>query len=205
MASVSASATDVSLLLKLRKSPQDQLAWAEFARRYGRRVFSWCRQWGLQEVDAEDVTQNVLMILTEKLREFDYDPSGSFRAWLKTVAQHAWYRYRERQDRAGRASGDSRVMEFLHQLEARDDFAKKLEEEFDCELRDLALLRVAQRVEPKTWSAFEMQVLEQRSSTETAHTLGIPIAMVYVAKSRVLKMLQEEVEWLESSIGQESS
>jgi len=50
-----------------------------------------------------------------------------------------------------------------------------------------------------------MQVLEQRSSAETAHTLGIPIAMVYVAKSRVLKMLQEEVEWLESSIGQESS
>ena len=36
------------------------------------------------------VTQIVLLKLATKLRDFAYDPSRSFRAWLKTVAQHAW-------------------------------------------------------------------------------------------------------------------
>jgi DNA-directed RNA polymerase specialized sigma24 family protein len=42
-----------------------------------------------------------------------------------------------------------------------------------------------------------MLVIEQRTSTETAESLGIPVALVYVAKSRVLKMLQEEIQRLE--------
>ena len=37
----------------------------------------------------EDVTQRVLMQLAVKIRRFAYDPSRSFRAWLKTLTQHA--------------------------------------------------------------------------------------------------------------------
>lgn len=192
-----ASATDVSLLLRLRQEPVDQRAWSEFVQRYGRRIYQWCRQWRLQEVDAEDVTQNVLLILAEKLRRFEYDPTGSFRAWLKTVTQHAWSRLREHQRRVGLVSGDSEGRAIFARIEARDDLVKKLEDEFDCELRDLAMLRVAQRVESHTWRAFQMLVIEQRTSTETAESLGIPVALVYVAKSRVLKMLQEEIQRLE--------
>ena len=204
MAQLSASATDVSLLLRLQRDPGDQRAWVDFVRRYGRRIFVWCRQWRLQEADAEDVTQNVLLILAEKLRNFEYDPSGSFRAWLKTVAHHAWSRYLERQRRAGQASGDSQVLTLLDSLAARDDLARKLEEEFDRELLELAMLRVAQRVESNTWRAFHLLTVEHRSSTETAAMLGMPVAMVYVAKSRVLKMMQEEVRSLEACHTRES-
>ena len=72
---VHADATSLSLLLRLRRSPADQSAWREFVARYGRRIFLWCRQWDLQEADAEDVTQNVLAILAERLRTFEYDPA----------------------------------------------------------------------------------------------------------------------------------
>jgi RNA polymerase sigma-70 factor (ECF subfamily) len=197
MGKVAGSATDFSLLLRLQKDPADQAAWHDFVQRYGRRVYAWCRQWRLQEADAEDVTQNVLLILAEKLRAFTYDPGGSFRAWLKTVSQHSLARYLDGQRRAGRGSGDSAVVTQLDSLEAREDLARKLEEEFDRELLDLALLRVGQRVEAHTWEAFRLVALEGLAGADAAARLSMPLAMVYVAKSRVQKMIQEEIRLLE--------
>jgi RNA polymerase sigma-70 factor (ECF subfamily) len=192
-----ASATDVSLLLLLRQDPTDQVAWGNFVKRYGRRIYLWCRQWQLQEADAEDVTHNVLLILAEKLREFQYDPKGSFRAWLKTVTHHAWSKYVTSQQRPGQGSGDSRTLGLLHSLESRDDLATKLEEEFDRELLELAMLRVAQRVETRTWRAFQLLALQGLSGADVAAALDIPIGTVYVAKSRVQNMIKEEIQQLE--------
>jgi hypothetical protein len=39
----------------------------------------------LQEADAEDV----LLKLNSRITSFAYDASGSFSAWLKTLAHHA--------------------------------------------------------------------------------------------------------------------
>ncbi|AWM42100.1 RNA polymerase sigma factor RpoE [Gemmata obscuriglobus] len=192
-----ASGTDLSLLRRLQQAPTDQVAWGNFVQRYGRRIYVWCRQWQLQEADAEDVTQSVLLILASKLREFEYDPAGSFRAWLKTVAHHAWAKYVTSQQRPGGGTGDSDTLGVLHSVEARDDLAAKLEEEFDYELLELAMLRVAQRVETRTWRAFQLLALQDVSGAEVAATLGMPVGMVYVAKSRVQKMLHEEIRQLE--------
>jgi RNA polymerase sigma factor (sigma-70 family) len=191
------SATDTSLLVRLGRNPLDETAWRDFVKRYGRRIYIWCRQWQLQEADAEDVTQNVLVILAEKMREFTYDPTGSFRAWLKTVTQHAWSKYVASQQRAGRGSGDSQVLPLLQSLESRDDLAAKLEEEFDRELLELAMVRVARRVETHTWRAFQLLALEGVSGAEAAAQLSISVALVYVAKSRVQKLIQEEIRQLE--------
>jgi RNA polymerase sigma-70 factor (ECF subfamily) len=197
MDQVFASATDISLLLRLRQAPTDQVAWGNFVQRYGRRIYLWCRQWQLQEADAEDVTQNVLLILAEKLREFQYDPKGRFRAWLKTVAHHAWSKYVTGQQRPGRGTGDSQTLGLLHSVEARDDLAVKLEEEFDREVLELAMLRVAQRVETHTWRAFQLLALQGLPGAEVAAALAMPVGMVYVAKSRVQKMIQDEIRHLE--------
>jgi RNA polymerase sigma-70 factor (ECF subfamily) len=197
MAEVVHSATDISLLVRLGRNPMDESAWRDFVTRYGRRIYIWCRQWQLQEADAEDVTQNVLAILAEKMREFRYDPTGSFRAWLKTVTQHAWSKYVASQQHLGRGTGDSQVLPLLQSLQSRDDLAAKLEEEYDRELLDLAMLRVAQRVESHTWRAFQLLALEGVSGAEAAAQLSISVALVYVAKSRVQKLIQEEIRQLE--------
>jgi RNA polymerase sigma-70 factor (ECF subfamily) len=192
-----AETTQVSLLLRLRNNPADAVAWEAFVRRYGRRIFAWCRRWGLQEADAEDVTQNVLLILAEKMGEFTYDANGSFRAWLKTVARHAWSKFVSAQSRGGRGSGDQQEMISLHSLTARDDLTARLEEEYDRELLEQAMMRVAQRVESHTWQAFTLLALEGLSGTEVAAQLNLPVAMVYVAKCRVQKLLREEIRALE--------
>src|SRR5437899_6570468 len=89
MDAASLSLTSPTLLGRLRHAPTDQEAWSEFVDRYGPKIYAWCRQWGLQEADAEDVTQAVLLRLAERMRDFAYDVGKSFRGWLRTLTHHA--------------------------------------------------------------------------------------------------------------------
>jgi RNA polymerase sigma factor (sigma-70 family) len=189
--------TRVSLLTRLRQAPSDQAGWDEFVECYGRHIYRWCRQWKLQDADAEDLTQSILMKLTQKLRAFAYDPSRSFRAWLKTVAHHAWKDFLDSRRYVRSAAGDSRVQEAMLTLEAREDLVRKLEEAFDLELLEAAKVRVRLRVAPHTWEAFRLTAIECLPVAEVAARVHLQVAMVYVAKSKVQKMLQEEIGKLE--------
>jgi RNA polymerase sigma factor (sigma-70 family) len=189
--------TRVTLLARLRQDPTDQAAWDTFVERYGRHIYRWCRRWKLQDADAEDVTQDILAKLARTLHDFHYDPARSFRGWLKTVAHHAWRDFVD--SRRGRAAaGDGRVLEVMRTLEAREDLVQKLEEAFDHELLDAAKLRVRLRVAPHTWEAFRLVALDGVPAAEVATTVRMQVAMVYVAKSKVQKMLQEEIRKLEA-------
>jgi RNA polymerase sigma-70 factor (ECF subfamily) len=192
------SRTSATLLARLRQAPADQAAWAEFVDRYGRKVYGWCRRWNLQEADAQDVTQDVLVRLAEKMRGFAYDPSRSFRAWLKTLARHALSDFGDARGRAG-AAGGSQAAELLQTVEAREDLVRRLEEEFDREVLEEAVARVRARVTPKTWRVFELTAHEGRSGAEAAGELGMTVAAVFVARGRVQKLLQEEVRRLEGA------
>jgi RNA polymerase sigma-70 factor (ECF subfamily) len=192
--------TRVSLLTQLRQHPSDQAGWDEFVERYGRHIYQWCRQWKLQDADAEDVTQNILLKLTQKLRAFAYDPSRSFRGWLRTVAYHTWRDFEDGRRHAQCTAGDSQVQELMLTLEAREDLARQLEEAFDLELLEAAKVRVRLRVAPHTWEAFRLAALEGLPVAEVAARVDLQVAMVYVAKSKVQKMLQEEIGKLETSM-----
>jgi RNA polymerase sigma factor (sigma-70 family) len=189
--------TRLTLLTKLRQDPSDQAGWEEFVERYGRHLYRWCRQWKLQDADAEDVSQDILLKLTQKLRAFAYDPSRSFRGWLKTLAHHAWRDFVDSPCRARAAAGDSQVWERMQTLEARADLTQRLQAAFDHELLEAAKVRVRLRVAPHTWEAFRLVALEGLPVAEVAVTVRMQVAMVYVAKSKVQKMLQEEIQKLE--------
>jgi RNA polymerase sigma-70 factor (ECF subfamily) len=198
MADTRLPTTRVTLLGRLRQDPTDQAAWDEFVERYGRHIYRWCRQWKLQDADAEDVTQEILVKLARKLRDFAYDPSRRFRGWLKTVAHHAWRDFVDDRRRAQAVAGDRRLQELIQTLEARADLVHKLEEAFDLELLEAAKVRVRLRVAPHTWEAFRLVALEGLPAAEVAARVGLQVAMVYVAKGKVQKLLQEEIRELEA-------
>jgi RNA polymerase sigma-70 factor (ECF subfamily) len=183
--------TRASLLLRLQETPDNAAAWRQFMDRYGPQVHAWCRRWGLQEADAADVTQNVLLQVTKKVSEFQYDPAKRFRGWLKTLTQHAWSDLHRRGASIG--SGDSAVLALLERVDARDDLAQRLQETFDHELLEQAYAEVQARVEPRTWQAFVLTAVEGMSGADVAKKLGMKVGAVYVAKSKVQRMLQEIV------------
>ena len=127
--------------------------------RYGPLVVNWCRRWGAQEADALDVTQVVLAKLAVQMRRFAYDSSRSFRTWLHTVALNAWRDSRDAR-RPDAGSGHSETLDFLHNLEARDDLVRRLEQQYDLELLDEAGRRVRGRVQPRTWDAYELTAVQ---------------------------------------------
>ncbi len=191
--------TQVTLLGRLKAVPNDPAAWAEFVEWYGRKIYVWCRAWGLQEADAEDVTQDVFLNLSVRMQDFRYDPGGSFRAWLKTLTHHAWQDYLTKQQRLGRGSGSDSVVERLATIQARDDLENRLAREFDEELLREAAARVQLRVEPRTWRAFHLLAIEGKKGSEVALSLEMKVATVFVARSKVQRMLHDEVRRLEQN------
>jgi RNA polymerase sigma-70 factor (ECF subfamily) len=200
MADDSVGQTRLSLLSRLRRDPEDPSAWDEFVGRYGPKIDGWCRRWGLQDADAQDVAQIVLVRLAAKMRGFVYDPARSFRAWLKTLTRHAWSDFVSDRQRAVAGSGDTGMFEILHTIEARDDLERHLEEAFDLELLQLATANVRERLAPHTWEAFHLTAVEGLSGAEAASRLGMPVASVFKAKSNVQKMLQQEIARLEGLV-----
>src|SRR5262249_39832096 len=133
------------------------------------------------------------------MSSFQYDPTRSFRAWLKTVAQHAWSDFLASKQRPGLGSGDSQVAEQLQSVAARDDLVARLNAEFDQELLTEALVRARLRVEPHTYEAFRRTAVDGMSGPDAAKQMGLPVATVFKAKSRVRKLVQDELQWLEGA------
>jgi RNA polymerase sigma-70 factor (ECF subfamily) len=195
--SSSAGRTSPTLLMRLAQSPRDEGAWAAFVAKYGEQLRRWCRHWGLQEADADDVTQRVLLDLARQMPEFAYDRSKRFRAWLKTVAHRAWQKYVAALRRPGHGTGDSEVGAMLDTVTARDDLAARLDREFDLELLEAAMAAVRGRVQAATWEAFRLLALEKRSGEEAAAALGMSVDAAFKARSNVTKLLREEMKRLE--------
>jgi RNA polymerase sigma factor (sigma-70 family) len=198
MERTSKSQTRITLLGRLRAMPNDPAVWSEFVDWYGRNIHAWCTAWGLQESDAEDVTQEVFLKLSVQMHGFCYDPKGSFRAWLKTLTRNAWMVYAVKQRKAGRGSGDDSSLQKLSTLEARKDLTQRLDEAFDQELYKEACNLVKLRVEPRTWEAFELLAIHGCSGDEVAARLKMKVATVFVARSKVQRMLREELARLEA-------
>jgi RNA polymerase sigma-70 factor (ECF subfamily) len=190
-----------STLWSLLRAPDDQEAWRAFVNRYRPRLEEWCRRWRVPPADADVVVQDVLVLLAGKIRTFAYDPrKGSFRGWLRTLTHHAWADYRDGQYR-GRGAGGSDALRQLQAVAARDDLEQRLAEAFDLELWEEAQARVRLRVAPTTWEAFRLLALEGVSGAEAAAQLGVKVAAVFVSRSRVQKLLEQEVRDLQ---GEES-
>jgi RNA polymerase sigma factor (sigma-70 family) len=190
------SRTSVTLLSRLRQDPKNQAAWNDFVARYEPKILQWCRGWRLQESDARDVTQDVLLKLHRLLAKFAYDPSRSFRGWLKTLTHHAWRDVVDERKRGGIGSGDSRMGELFENIQAGDDLDKHLEEEFHRELMEQAMVLVQPRVAARSWDAFRLTALDGCSGAAAATQLEISIGCVYKAKCAVKKMIREEIEKL---------
>ena len=191
----------MSLLERVARDLSDEVAWGEFVDRYAPRIYGWCRGWGLQNADAEDVTQAVLLKLAAKIRRFAYDPSKSFRGWLRTLAGNAlsdWAADARARSEGGDLRSPLLSIASLENVAAGEDLARRLEEEFDLELLEEATRRVRGRVSATTWQAFQYTAIGGLSGAEAAERLGMSLASVYMAKSNVLASLRIEVQALDT-------
>jgi RNA polymerase sigma-70 factor (ECF subfamily) len=180
--------TSGSLLLRLRDAG-DADAWRTFVETYAPLIHRSCRRRGLQDADAADVTQEVLAQVARSIRTFEYQRErGRFRDWLGTVVRQKLARFwgKKARDAGGEDEG------LLDQAAAPGADAEWAAE-FGAHVLQVALARIRPQFEEPTWRAFELAWCDNRTADEAARELGLSIDKVYVAKSRVLKRLREEV------------
>ena len=183
--------TRPSLLARVR-DVQDAEAWNTFVALYAPLVYRYVRHRGLQDADAADLTQEVLGEVVRAIRSFDYRPErGRFRDWLRTIARRRLARFLQGRSCRPEETRDTEALEDLEAVE--EGGGVDWDESFNARVLVTALGRIRPCFEPMTWRAFERVWLENRSAAETARELSIRIDRVYVAKSRVLKRLEQEV------------
>jgi RNA polymerase sigma factor (sigma-70 family) len=138
--------TSVTLMVRLQRFPADPQAWDEFVERYRPMIRACSLKWHLQDSDADDAVQDVLVKLVAAIRKLQYDPDRSFRAWLKTVTQHALSDFvASRRKDPGRIAASIDVI--AESAEAKTDLQQRLEHAFDAEVLELAMHRVKKRAD----------------------------------------------------------
>jgi RNA polymerase sigma-70 factor (ECF subfamily) len=183
-----------SLLIRIR-DPRDATSWQTFVEAYAPLIYGYGRRRGLQDADAADLTQEVLTEVARCIRSFEYQPDrGRFRDWLGTVTHRRLARFLGKQSRA------KVVDEAASDAAAARPCDPEWADAFGAHLLALALERARPRFEPTTWRAFELTWQCGRPASEVASELNMPVASVYVAKSRVLKRLEDEVRDLADDV-----
>jgi len=183
--------TPASLVERLRK-PGEPEAWARFVELYTPLLYSWGRRLGLQPQDAADLVQDVFTVLVEKLPAFHYDPHKSFRAWLRTVLLNKW-RNRQRRHAEAPLEAAGALVPDRAGTEALDALG---EAEYRQRLVGRALHLMRAEFQPATWKACWEVVAGGRPAAEVAQELGLTVNAVYLARSRVLRRLREELDGL---------
>ncbi len=185
--------TRPSLLIRVR-DPGDQEAWAEFVELYRPVILGFARRKGLQEADAEDVAQQVLLSVANAVERREHDPKrAKFRTWLKRVADNAILNALTRK-KPDRAAGGSTLLAVLNQHPAADrPDSDLLKLEYRREVFRWAARKVRREFQPETWSAFWLTAVEERSVESVASELGKSPGAIYAARSRVMRRIQEQV------------
>jgi RNA polymerase sigma-70 factor (ECF subfamily) len=183
--------TPSSLLERLRQ-PFDPQAWAQFVALYAPVIFSWARRAGLQEADAADLVQEVLVTLLQVLPTFTYDRHKSFRRWLRTVTLNKWRKHRKHPaNRMVQGPGGE-----PESVAVADDLESFWEAEYQQHLVQQALRIMRADFQEATWKACWEMVVADRPAAEVATELGMTVGAVYAAKFRVVNRVRHELEGL---------
>lgn len=183
--------TPASLLQRLRDAP-DPASWARLVDLYTPLLYSWTRRLGALPQDAPDLVQEVLTVLVQKLPEFQYDQKQRFRGWLWTITCNKW---RDLCRRRG-ASPVEMANGALPEVTAPDNADALAEAEYRQYLVVRAFKLMRAEFQTTTWQACWEHVVADRPATEVAKELGITVNAVYLAKSRVLSRLRQEMAGL---------
>jgi RNA polymerase sigma-70 factor (ECF subfamily) len=173
---------------------RDPEAWRRLMELYQPMVRFWCQRGGVSAADVEDVTQETFAAAAANLDNFHHDqPGDTFRGWLRSIARNqALLHFRRNQGRP-QAAGGSDAWQHLQQIP--DPAAPSAEGE-SVEMSALyrrALEQVRCEFEERTWQAFWLTAIEDRSPAALAEELSTTPAAIRQAKSRVIRRLKQEL------------
>ena len=185
------STTSASLLKRLRSSGEKE-AWVRFVELYTPLVYYLVRIEGIPSSDVDDLVQDVFTVLVQKMPEFKYDRRKKFRAWLAKVTRNKCVDFQRRQSHLPQVGYDPQVSQTHHP----DDAELISKAEYCRYVTQRALQLMQAELPPTTYQAIHRHIVLDQPAAEVARQLGMTVNAVYVAKSRVLRRIREELSGL---------
>ncbi|MCH8829785.1 MAG: sigma-70 family RNA polymerase sigma factor [Planctomycetes bacterium] len=182
--------TSLSLLQRLTDKGTNG-DWSRFIELYAPLILRTVVRLGIPEREAEDLVQDVMSIVVKEMREFQYEPTKSFRGWLSTITRNRCVDYFRQ---AGRSPRPTRIGDV--DVGIPDSVEQLTIAEYRGHLVGRVLELMQSEFEEKTWKACWACVAEGRAAKDVADDLGLSVNAVYLAKSRVLRRLRHELNGL---------
>ncbi len=187
------SSISSTLLDQLRSRRPE--AWQRLVRLYGPVTYRWCRRSNLNAADAADVVQEVLSAVMIHLPDFRRDrPEDSFGGWLATITRNKIREHYRRQHGKAEARGGStaqRQMADIPQPPEPSEESIRPDAQTAACLSRRVLEMIQAEFEARTWDAFWRVSIDGQSPADVASDLGMSVAAIYKAKSRVLGRFRE--------------
>lgn len=190
--------TRASLIAGIGASNNEQ-AWTDFVDLYRPVIYRLAQTRGLQDSDAEDVTQEMLIKVSNMASSWKSDRSGSFRGWLVVTLRNLVIQRFGRKGIIAKAIepvGDQNCGQLDNLQDSRPGIAEFIENEAQLEAFRVAEKRVRRDFSEMTWQAFWQTWIAQKPIEEVANVLGVTPGAIYVARSRVMRRLRDEVSRL---------
>ena len=199
-----------SLLGRLQNL-SDDTSWQDFFNTYWRRIYGAAIKAGLNETEAQEVVQETVIAVSKQMPGFKYDPTvGTFKSWLLNLTH--WkiadqVRRRERDNHRARParhrSSDTATDRTATVEKIADPNGGTLEavwnQEWEKRQMEAALDHLKREVNPKHYQMFDFYVLKKWPMKKVTQTLNVNMAQVYLAKSRLARLLKAELKRLEDN------
>lgn len=185
-------------LLAALKSPEDRAAWDDFVAVYRPVFYRMARRRGMQDADAQDLAQQVLMRVSAAIERYEHQQGTRFRHWLRRVANNAIATALTQSLRDAAAGGSVAINVLVDQPAATVELTRELDNEYEREQYLRAAVVVRDEVAAETWHAFELTMIDGMTCEAAAETLGKSIGTVYSARSRIVKRLRREIERMQN-------
>lgn len=190
------------------KDLEDQRSWQDFFDTYWRLIYGTARKAGLTESEAEEVVQETVITVARTMNDFHYDPQRcTFKGWLLRLTRFRILdQLRKRKPAAMQHSRPDGTGTGTATVERVPDpkggeLERVWEEEWTESVFHAAMDRVKRRVNPLHFQVFYLNVVENVGMREVARTMRVNVAMAYMAKSRVRRLITQEVKRLEGLMG----
>lgn len=196
-----------SLIRRIRTDKSDETSWKEFYGIYRKLIYGVARKAGLPHAEAEDVVQETMKSVCEKIERFTPDPSaGSFKSWLLQMARWRIVDQLRKKTKEPLISGgtgdDTAETSMANRIPDTGSLQldSLLEEGWQRVLYEAALAKVKAEVSPAQYQIFDFAVLREMPVSKVVHALGVSAGQVYLVRHRVLKLIKKQIKALEKEI-----
>ena len=183
--------TRASLLIRIR-NPDDSVAWNEFYQIYAPLIYRFALSRGLNHADAEEIRSSCYETIVKNIESFEYEKQkGGFKAWLRRVVTNRVIDLKRK--RMAEPGYDTQLNRVAATEKSPDEM---FDEQWKSNHLNYCLKKLKPQFDQTKFQAF-MLLLEGNSVELVCEKLSLNANQVYKAKSRILKLVRQELNQIE--------